>query len=108
MLKWGNLTPQIDNVISAALPPVKANTYQPGGTGELIDKQISNYNLGQNKMEQQAPSPQIKPQIKDEAVRRIKTRHFAILDLGGRGGLGFPFILSKIVGFFTQWPIWVT
>ena len=37
------------------------------------------------------------PQIKDEAARRIraKTRHFPILDLGG--GLGFPFILSKIV-----------
>ena len=39
------------------------------------------------------------PQIKDEAERRAKTRHFPILDLGGRGGgLGFPFILSKIVG----------
>ena len=25
------------------------------------------------------------------------TRHFPILDLGGGGGLGFPFILSKIV-----------
>ena len=41
------------------------------------------------------------PQIKDEAARRMraKTRHFPILDLGGggRGGLGFPFILSKIV-----------
>ena len=24
-------------------------------------------------------------------------RHFPIHDLGGRGGLGFPFILSKIV-----------
>ena len=53
------------------------------------------YNLGQNKMEQQTPIP---PQIKDEAARRAKTRHFPILDLGGRGGLGFPFILSKIVG----------
>ena len=39
------------------------------------------------------------PQIKDEAARRSKTRHFRILDLGGggEGGLGFPFILSKIV-----------
>ena len=40
-------------------------------------------------------------QIKDEAARRPKTRHFPILDFGGggggRGGLGFPFILSKIV-----------
>ena len=50
-------------------------------------------------MEQQTPIPP--PQIKDEAARRAKTRHFPILDLGGggvgRGGLGFPFILSKIV-----------
>ena len=54
------------------------------------------YNLGQNTMEQQTPIPH--PQIKDEAARRAKTRHFPILDLGGRGGgLGFPFILSKII-----------
>ena len=46
-------------------------------------------------MEQQTATP---AQIKDEAARRAKTRHFPILDLGGRGGLGFPFILSKIVG----------
>ena len=46
-------------------------------------------------MEQQTPIP---PQIKDEAARRAKTCHFPILDLGGRGGLGFPFILSKIAG----------
>ena len=47
-------------------------------------------------MEQQTPIP---PQIKDEAARRAKTRHFPILDLGGggEGGLGFSFILSKIV-----------
>ena len=32
-------------------------------------------------MEQQTPIP---PQIKDEAVRRVKTRHFPILDLGSR------------------------
>ena len=47
-------------------------------------------------MEQQTPIP---PQIKDEAARSAKTRHFPILDLGGGGGggdLGFPFILSKI------------
>ena len=58
-------------------------------------------------MEQQTPIPP-PPQIKDEGARRAKTRHFAILDLGGggggggggrgEGGLGFPFILSKIVG----------
>ena len=48
-------------------------------------------------MEQQTPIPPL-PQIKDEAVRRAKTRHFLILDLGGGGrDLGFPFILSKIV-----------
>ena len=41
--------------------------------------------------------PPSTPQIKDEAARRAKTRHFPILDLGRRGGLGFPFILSKIV-----------
>ena len=50
-------------------------------------------------MEQQTPIP---PQIKDEAARRAKTRHFSTLDLGwrrggGGRGLGFPFILSKIV-----------
>ena len=39
------------------------------------------------------------PQIKDEAARRAKTRHFPILELGGGGGgLGFAFILSKNVG----------
>ena len=52
--------------------------------------------LGQNKMEQQTPFP-TPPQGKDEGARRAKTHHFPILDLGGRGGLGFPFILSKIV-----------
>ena len=41
--------------------------------------------------------PQSPLQIKDEAAWRAKTRHFPIHDLGGRGGLGFPFILSKIV-----------
>ena len=42
-------------------------------------------------------SPPPLPQGKDEGARRAKTHHFPILDLGGRGGLGFPFILSKIV-----------
>ena len=36
-------------------------------------------------MEQQTPIPS---QIKDEAPRRVKTRHFPILDLGGGGGGG--------------------
>ena len=31
------------------------------------------------------------PQIKDEAARRPKTRHFRILDLGGGGGGGSRF-----------------
>ena len=45
------------------------------------------------------PSPP--PKIKDDAARKAKTRHFPILDLGGRRGLGFPFILSKIVGSYS-------
>ena len=36
------------------------------------------------------------PQIKDEAARKAKTRHFFHPWFGGEGGLGFPFILSKI------------
>ena len=42
------------------------------------------YNLGQNKIEQQTRTPL--RQIKDEAARRPKTRHFPIFDCGGRGG----------------------
>ena len=60
------------------------------------------YNLGQNKMEQQTPTPP-PPQIKDEAARRAKTRHFPMIwggGGGGRGGQGFPFILSKVVARF--------
>ena len=64
-----------------------------------LDSLTESYNLGQKKMEQQTPIPP--PQIKDDAARRAKTRHFPILDLGGRGGLGFPFILSKIVGSYS-------
>ena len=52
--------------------------------------------LDKIKWNRKPPSPP-PPQIKDEGARRAKTRHFPILDLGGRGGLGFPFILSKIV-----------
>ena len=51
--------------------------------------------LDKIKWNSKPPSP---PQIKDEGARRAKTRHFPIFNLGGRGGLGFPFILSKIVG----------
>ena len=64
-----------------------------------LDSLTESHNLGQKKMEQQTPIPP--PQIKDDAARRAKTRHFPILDLGGRGGLGFPFILSKIVGSYS-------
>ena len=55
--------------------------------------------LDKIKWNSKPPSPP-PPQIKDEAARRAKTRHFPILDLGARGagGLGFPFILSKNVG----------
>ena len=45
-------------------------------------------------MEQQPPPP---PQIKDEAAQRAKTHHLPIFDLGVRGSLVFPFILSKVV-----------
>ena len=46
-------------------------------------------------MEQQTPIP---PQIKDEAARRVKRAIFPSLIWGEGGGLGLPFILSKIVG----------
>ena len=47
------------------------------------------YNLGQNK----APFPP------NQGWSRVKakTRHCPITDFGGRGGLNFPFNLSKIV-----------
>ena len=54
------------------------------------------HNLGQNKMEQQTPTPP-PPQIKDEAAQREKTHHLPIFDLGVRGSIVFPFILSKVV-----------
>ena len=50
-------------------------------------------------MEQQTLIPPPRPQIKDEAAQRAKTRYFPSLIWGGGGGggLGFPFILFKIV-----------
>ena len=51
-------------------------------------------------MKQQTPVLPTPPplQIKaDGAARRAKTRHFPIFDFGGGWGLGFQFILSKIV-----------
>ena len=49
------------------------------------------YNLGQNKMEQQTP---IHP------LHSPPKKSFPIFDLGERGGLGLPFILSKIVAWY--------
>ena len=45
-------------------------------------------------MEQQTPIP---PQIKDEAAQKPKRAIFpSLIWGGGGGGLGFPFILSKV------------
>ena len=70
---------------------------QFSGPDSVDSKPGTGYNRGQNKMEQQTPHPLPPKKIKDEAARRAKTRHFPILDLGGRGGggggwegLGFP------------------
>ena len=55
------------------------------------------YNLGQNKMEQQTPIP---PKSRMKAREGQKRAIFPSLSWGGRGGgggLGFPFVLSKIV-----------
>ena len=66
---------------------------------EIITKLVqndSNHNLGQNKIEQQGPIPQ----IKDEAARRAKRATFpSMICCGGRGegGLSFPPISSKVV-----------
>ena len=55
---------------------------------------IQDCNLGQYKMEQLSP---ISPQSNDEGAKEQKTRHFGIIEIGGRGGPDVPFILSKIV-----------
>ena len=69
---------------------------------EIITKLVqndSNHNLGQNKIEQQGPIPQ----IKDEAARRAKRAIFpSMICWGGGGGVGegglsFPPISSKVV-----------
>ena len=51
-------------------------------------------------MEQQTPipPPPHHPKSRMKPREAQKMRHFPILDLGGGGGLGFPFILSKNVG----------
>ena len=62
----------------------------------ILIHNYSNYNLEQNKMEQQPPVP---PNSRMKPCK-AKTLHFPILDLGaGRGGEGTNFlsILSKIV-----------
>ena len=55
---------------------------------------VQDCNLGQYKMEQLSP---ISPQSNDEGAKEQKTRHFGIIEMGGRGGPDVPFILSKIV-----------
>jgi len=61
-----------------------------------INQTPSNYNLGQNKMEQQTTTLPPPPN-QGWSRTRTKTHHFPILDFGGRGCINFPFILSKIV-----------
>ena len=66
--------------------------------------------LGQNKMEQQTPTPP--PPKSRMKARRAKTRHFPILNLGGRGSLSFPFILWSLLiressfYIFIGWKHW--
>ena len=65
---------------------------------EIITKLVqndSNHNLGQNKIEQQGPIPQ----IKDEAARRAKRAIFPSMICwgGGEGGGG-----SKFSTYFVQ------
>ena len=65
---------------------------------------LGNYGLGQNKMEQQTPSPPRPNQGWSHA--KAITPHFPILDFGGKGGLNFPFILSKIVASALYNIVW--
>ena len=70
-----------------------------------LDSLTESYNFGQNKMEQQTPIPP--PQKKSRMTPREgqKRAIFPSLIWGGggegRGGLGCPFILSKIVGSYS-------
>ena len=59
-------------------------------------------NLGQNKMEQQTPIP---PKSRMKPRERQKRAIFPSLIWGGGGDLGFPFILSKIVGSSLLWAL---
>ena len=66
---------------------------------------LYNYNLGQNKMEQKTPIPPAKSRMKPrEGQKRVI---FPSLIWGGgegRGGQGFPFILSKIIPEYPRTP----
>ena len=59
-------------------------------------------NLGQNKMEQQTPIP---PKSRMKPREGQKRAIFPSLIWGGGGDLGFPFILSKIVGSSLLWAL---
>ena len=63
------------------------------------------YNLGQNKIEQQTRTPP--PPNQGWSRAKGKNAPFSHLWLWGEGGVGFPFILSKIVayGFITSVPL---
>ena len=64
---------------------------------------LSSYNLGQNKVEQQTPIPQ----IKDEATQKPKHTIFSSLIWGvggGGGGTNLPSMFSKIVGHYQPHP----
>ena len=67
-----------------------------------LDSLTESYNLGQKKMEQQTPIP---PSQKKSRMTPREGQKRAIFPSliwgGGGGGLGFPFILSKIVGSYS-------
>ena len=55
-------------------------------------------------MEQQTPSPP--PPNQEWSRAKAITPHFPILDFGERGGINFPFILSKIVASALYNIVW--
>ena len=72
----------------------------PSTTYKMADRhqrfqETTSYNLGQNKMEQQTPVP---PKSRMKPREGQKRAIFpSLIWEGGGGGLGFPFMLSKIV-----------
>ena len=64
-----------------------------------LDSLTESHNLGQKKMEQQTPIPPPKSRMTPREGQ--KRAIFPSLIWGGGGGLGFPFILSKIVGSYS-------